>query len=346
LHVDAHWDFGGMIRQLRYLIALAQEKHFARAAESCGVAQPTLSAALRQLQEQLGTEIIKRGNRFRGFTPEGEVVLRWARRILADERSLKLDVEASRGVLTGRLRLGAIPSANAIAPHLTTSFASENPHVIVDEIETTSADALRDLAIFGLDAAITYIDNEPLERVRTIPIAVERHVLVLPESSPLAQLERITWAQAATLPLCLLRPDMQNRRIIDSVFASVGVTPAVRVLVNSMMAKLCYLECGYWSSIMPQSLMYWLQGLRAMRVVPLVEPEIAKTIGLVIADREPIPTLIRAFWEHVQRLDVLGVSPSEERSSIVPNNQRRRNVLAEPPVELNVATKHPPTPAA
>jgi DNA-binding transcriptional LysR family regulator len=171
-------------------------------------------------------------------------------------------------------------------------------------------------------------------------------VLVLPESSPLAQLERITWAQAATLPLCLLRPDMQNRRIIDSVFASVGVTPAVRVLVNSMMAKLCYLECGYWSSIMPQSLMYWLQGLRAMRVVPLVEPEIAKTVGLVIADREPIPTLIRAFWEHVQRLDVLGVSPSEERSSIVPNNQRRRNVLAEPPVELNVATKHPPTPAA
>jgi DNA-binding transcriptional LysR family regulator len=301
-----------VIRQLQYLIALAREEHFARAAESCGVSQPTLSAALRQLEEDLGTAIVERGNRFRGFTPEGEVVLRWARRILADERSLKQDLDASRGLLSGRLRLGVIPTGNAIVPRLTTSFASANPHVIIEETEATSAEVLRDLAIFELDAAITYIDNEPLERVRRVPISIERHVLVLPESSPLAQLESITWAQAATLPLCLLRPDMQNRRIIDNVFASVGVTPAVRVQVNSMMAKLCYLESGYWSSIMPENLMYWLQGLRGMRVVPLVEPEIAKTVGLVIADRDPIPALIRAFWEHVERLDVLGaVVPGE-----------------------------------
>ncbi|HTJ26046.1 MAG TPA: LysR family transcriptional regulator [Candidatus Limnocylindria bacterium] len=291
-----------MIRQLQYLVALAREEHFARAAESCGVSQPTLSAALRQLEEDLGTAIVERGNRFRGFTPEGEVVLRWARRILADERSLKQDLDASRGLLSGRLRLGVIPSANAIVPRFTTSFASENPHVVIDETETTSAEILRDLAIFELDAAITYIDNEPLDRVRALPIAVERYVLVLPESSPLAQLEAVTWAQAATLPLCLLRSDMQNRRIFEGVFSSIGVTPSVRVEAYSMMAKLCYLESGYWASIMPQNLMYWLRGLRGMRVVPLVEPEIAKTVGLVIADRDPIPALIRAFWQHVERL--------------------------------------------
>jgi DNA-binding transcriptional LysR family regulator len=301
-----------VIRQLQYLIALAREEHFARAAESCGVSQPTLSAALRQLEEDLGTAIVERGNRFRGFTPEGEVVLRWARRILADERSLKQDLDASRGLLSGRLRLGVVPTGNAIVPRLTTSFASENPHVIIEETEATSAEILRDLAIFELDAAITYIDNEPLERVRRVPIAIERYVLVLPESSPLAQLESVTWAQAATLPLCLLRPEMQNRRIIDNVFSSVGVTPSVRVQVNSQMAKLCYLESGYWSSIVAENLMYWLRGLPGMRVVPLVEPEIAKTIGLVIADRDPIPALIRAFWEHVERLDVLGAVASGE----------------------------------
>lgn len=71
-----------MIRQLQYLAAPAREEHFGRAAESCGVAQPSLSTALRQLEEDLGTAIIERGNRFRGFTPEGEVVLHWARRIL------------------------------------------------------------------------------------------------------------------------------------------------------------------------------------------------------------------------------------------------------------------------
>jgi DNA-binding transcriptional LysR family regulator len=146
--------------------------------------------------------------------------------------------------------------------------------VILEEIEPTSVDILRDLAIFELDAAITYLEDEPLERVRALPIATDRHVLVLPEGSPLAEVENVTWAQAATLPLCLHRPDMQNRCIIDNVFTS-------------------------------RSLMYWLQGLRGVRVVPLVEPEITKTVGLVIADRDPIPALIRAFWQHVERLDVL-----------------------------------------
>ena len=303
-----------MIRQLQYLVALAREKHFARAAESCGVSQPTLSAALRQLEDELGTAIVERGNRFRGFTPEGEIVLRWARRMLADERSLKQDLDFSRGMLRDRLQLGVIPSANAIVAPLTTSFARENPLVSIDEIEATSLEILRDLAIFELDAAITYIENEPLERVRVLPISVERYVFVMPESAPLAHLDAVTWAQAATLPLCLLRSDMQNRRIIESVFASVGVTPLVRVEAYSMMAKLCYLESGYWSSIMPQNLVRWLDDLPGMRVVPLVEPEIAKTVGLVVADRDPLPSLIRAFWEHTERLAVPGAPPLGDQS--------------------------------
>jgi DNA-binding transcriptional LysR family regulator len=293
-----------MIRQLQYLVALAREEHFARAAESCGVSQPTLSAALRQLEEDLGTAIVERGNRFRGFTPEGEIVLRWARRILSDERSLKQDLDASRGILAGRLRLGVIPSANAIAPRLTTSFAQAHGLISIDETETTSDEILRALSIFELDAAITYIDNEPLERVRSLPIATERYALVLPETSPLAKLDGITWAQAATLPLCLLRSDMQNRRIFESAFASVHVTPSVRVEVNSMMAKLFYLETGYWSTIMPETLTQPFEGLAGMRILPLIEPEVTKTVGLVIADRDPIPALIQAFWEHVESLDL------------------------------------------
>jgi DNA-binding transcriptional LysR family regulator len=302
-----------MIRQLQYLVALAREEHFARAAVSCGVSQPSLSAALRQLEGQLGAAIVERGNRFRGFTPEGQVVLRWARRILADERSLKQDLDFSRGSLTGQLRLGVTPAVNGIVPRLTTSFATENPLVTIDEVESTSVDALHSLATFELDATITYLVDDPVESVRVLPIATERHVLVLPDGSPLAQLENIPWAQAATLPLCLLRPDMHTRRIIDDVFASVGVTPAVRVQVTPMMAMLCYLKSSYWSSVMPESLAYWLQGLRGMRVIPLVEPEIAKTVGLVIADRDPVPALLRA-WEHVERLDVLAAPPSRARS--------------------------------
>jgi DNA-binding transcriptional LysR family regulator len=292
-------EFGVLIQQLRYLDALAQEEHFARAAERCGVSQPTLSAALKQLEDELGVALVERGNRFRGFTAEGKIVLHWARRMLDDERSMRQETSAQRGALRGTLRLGVIPSANALVPPLTTPFVIAHPDVEIDETETTSNDIRRRLAAFELDAGITYIDNDPLEHVRTLPIAKERYVIAMPADSPLAELATVTWKQAAALPLCLLEPGMQNRRIVDGAFASVGVTPQVRFEAGSMMAKLSYLASGTVSSIMPSSLEPWLRRIEGVRVAPLVEPEISHTIGLVIEDRQPVPTLIEAFWSHV-----------------------------------------------
>lgn len=289
-------------RRVQYLVALASEQHFARAAERCGVSQPTLSAGLRQLEDDLGTAIVQRGNRFRGFTPDGEIVLQWARRILADDAGLKQELDARRGTLKGRLRLGVIPSANAVVPHLTASFTRAHPDVSIDETETTSIAILRGLAAFELDAGITYIDNEPLEHVRALPIYDEEYVAIIPGASPLAGRDFVTWEQASTLPLCLMRNDMQNRRIYDAAFASVGCRADVRIEVHSMMAKISYLETGYLSSIMPRSLVRFIQALPAMRVLPLVEPEISKAVGLVIADREPVPALIEAFRQHVERI--------------------------------------------
>ena len=78
-----------IIRQLIYLDALAREKHFRRAAEACHVSQPTLSAAIAQLEEELGVLIVERGRRFQGLTKEGEVVLAHARRILAEADLMK-----------------------------------------------------------------------------------------------------------------------------------------------------------------------------------------------------------------------------------------------------------------
>ena len=73
-----------MIDKLEFLIVLARERHFGRAAEACGVTQPTLSASLKQLEEQLGVVLVQRGSRFQGLTPEGQRVLEWARRIVGD----------------------------------------------------------------------------------------------------------------------------------------------------------------------------------------------------------------------------------------------------------------------
>src|SRR6187551_2535396 len=100
-----------MIDKLDFILALAHEKHFGRAAEACGVTQPTLSAGVKQLEEVLGVMLVRRGSRFLGLTGEGERVLDWARRIVADSRALKQDVERLKHGLSGHLRIAAIPTA-------------------------------------------------------------------------------------------------------------------------------------------------------------------------------------------------------------------------------------------
>ncbi|MBV9261293.1 MAG: LysR family transcriptional regulator, partial [Pseudolabrys sp.] len=83
-----------MIDKLEFLLALAREKHFGRAAEECGVTQPTLSAGIKQLEESFGVLLVNRGSRFQDFTPEGERVLDWARRIVGDSRAMREEVHA------------------------------------------------------------------------------------------------------------------------------------------------------------------------------------------------------------------------------------------------------------
>ena len=97
-----------MIDKLDFILALARERHFGRAAEACGVTQPTLSAGVKQLEEQMGVLLVNRGSRFQGFTPEGERVLDWARRIVGDTRAMREEINALRHGLTGRLRIAAI----------------------------------------------------------------------------------------------------------------------------------------------------------------------------------------------------------------------------------------------
>lgn len=83
-----------MLDKLEFLLALAREKHFGRAAEACGVTQPTLSAGVKQLEETFGVMLVNRGSRFQGFTAEGERVLEWARRIVGDTRAMRQEVHA------------------------------------------------------------------------------------------------------------------------------------------------------------------------------------------------------------------------------------------------------------
>lgn len=292
-----------LLRHLQYLTALARERHFARAAAACNVTQPTLSAGIKQLEEQLGLLIVQRGQRFEGLTVEGEKILAWARRITADAESLEQEASRLREVLVGRLQLGVVPSALPVVPILASPLARRHPGIILTVLSSSSIDIEAGLEEFRLDAGITYLDNEPLSRVRTIPLYREHYLLITPAGAPLARRGHVTWREAATLPLCLLTGDMQNRRILNSHFAEAGVRVDPALETNSVLTLCALVRSGYWSSVLPHGFLPMLSGAAGVAVVPLEEPAAAHTVGLVVPDRDPLPPTVTALLESLSGLD-------------------------------------------
>jgi DNA-binding transcriptional LysR family regulator len=294
-----------LLRHLHYLVAVAGERHFARAAESCGVTQPTLSNGIKQLEEELGLLIVRRGQRFEGFTPEGERVLEWARLIVSDAASLKQEAAASRQGLVGRLRLGAIPTALPMISALTVPFALDHPRVTIAILSLTSIDIQSGLGDFSLDAGVTYLENEPLTGVRAIPLYRERYFLFTAASGPFHARQSVTWREAAGAPLCLLTPDMQNRRILNTHFRDAGAEPRPSVETNSVLTLCAHLRSGQWSSVLPQSFFSLFEDTSGLRAIPLVKPSVSHSVGLVVPDREPLTPSARHLVELVTRKDVL-----------------------------------------
>jgi DNA-binding transcriptional LysR family regulator len=290
-----------VIRQLQYLTALAREKHFGRAAAACHVSQPTLSAAIRQLEEDLGVPIVERGQRFKGLTAEGRRVLEWAQRILADCDALRQDLSQLRDGLTGRLRLGVIPAALPAVSLVTAPFCAAHPGVSVTILSQSSIEIQRALDAFEIDIGMTYLDNEPLINVRTEPLYRERYILLTSAAGPFARRKTLSWAEAAAVPLCLLTPDMQNRRILNGIFRSVNRAPQPAIETNSVLALCSHVRDGHWSSVMPHTFLHVFGVPADMRAIPLVEPAPTHEIGLVIADREPAPPIAQALMQAVRK---------------------------------------------
>lgn len=282
-----------IIRQLIYLDALAREKHFRRAAEACHVSQPTLSAAIVQLEEELGVMIVERGRRFQGLTKEGEVVLAHARRILAETELMKASIAELREGLSGRIRLGAIPTALPMIAHITAPFSQRYPAVSLTVLSLTSQEIQQGIDDFELDVGLTYLDNEPLDRVISKPIYQEAYVLLTREDGPFGTRDTITWAEAAELKLCLLTGDMQNRRIIDGIFRSVGFSPRPVIETNSIFNLVSHAGIEGIASIVSLQLLEFFGVPLGTRALQLVSPEAQRTIGLIVADRQPIAPLAR-----------------------------------------------------
>jgi DNA-binding transcriptional LysR family regulator len=285
-----------VLRQLEYLVALAREKHFGRAAAACHVSQPTLSAAIRMLEEDLGAPIVERGHRYVGLTPQGRLAVEHAQRILAEAENLRRGLEEIDKGLTGKLRIGVIPTALPIVSQLTGPFYGRFPGVTISVLSLNSQEIERGIEEFELDAGLTYLDSEPVGRVKSKPVCIEEYMFLTPIQGPLAERGEVAWSEAASAPLCLLTPDMQNRRIIDGVFRSVGARPTPAVETNSIFNLVSHVSAGRWSAIVPRQLLRFFGVPKGTRAIPLVEPVARRTIGLVMSDREPPSPLARNLF--------------------------------------------------
>ncbi|HEX5210535.1 MAG TPA: LysR family transcriptional regulator [Pseudolabrys sp.] len=293
-----------MIEKLEFLLALAREKHFGRAAEACGVTQPTLSAGVKQIEDGFGVLLVNRGSRFQGFTPEGERVLDWARRIVGDARAMREEVHALKHGLSGRLRIAAIPTTLAMVERLTTPYRARHPNVQFTIYSRTSIEILDLLDNLEIEAGITYVENEPLGRVNTVPLYRERYRLLTSAEAPLGDRDSVTWAELAQVPLCLLTPDMQNRRIIDRLLKSAGSEARTTLESDSMILLYSHVRTGRWASVMPAKIADALGFTETIRAIPITEPDAVQTIGLVVPSREPMTPITAALVAEARRVAV------------------------------------------
>lgn len=215
-----------LFRQLEYFVAVARERHFARAAEACFVSQPALSASIAKLEREVGVTLIHRGHNFEGLTAEGERLAVWARRILAERDGFTAELAAVQSGITATLRLGVEPTVSTSLAHPVAAFCAAHPLAKVRvETRLAAAELHRRLREFELDAAIAHFGDGDGAGLRINPLYEERYVVVTSDDRLIPPDRVIGWADAAQLPLALLPSDMRIRQVIDKAFAEAGAAP-------------------------------------------------------------------------------------------------------------------------
>lgn len=282
------------LRQFQYLIALEQEAHFGRAAEKCHVSQPSLSSALKSLENELDIPLILRQQKFQGFTEEGKRVVGWAKRLLADRSAMLEELAIMRKSMQGRLRIGAMPMSSPLFPTVSQLVQKRYPSVQLD-IQFMGLDQLiLGLNNFEIDIGVTYINDPLLERFESMPLYDDPLYLLLPDNDWLEDktpsADTTTWEKAATLPLCLLSKSMRERRVMDDTFESVGCQPVPVLESNSIFQLAFHAMAGDLATIVPKR----FAQLPKTRQKLLKTPTIKHTLGLVWVPGDPAMPMTKA----------------------------------------------------
>jgi DNA-binding transcriptional LysR family regulator len=280
-----------IVRNFEYLLALDRERHFGRAAASCRVSQPTLSAGIKQLEEDMDVLIVRRGQRFDGFTTEGARVLAWAQQMNEDCQRLKQELSELRekGV-QGPFRLGMLPATSALAPILSVALAEQMPALELSVLTSDTHRLLQDVRQNKLDVALVYIEDLVEENLDIYALYRERMFLFTTQN---LHQRRVAWEDVVTLPLCLLRS------AVPPAAEAQLKTAAKTIATDSLDVLAAHIATGRWSTVLPQSLAVRLERTPGLRATPITGPGSQANVGFVTAKRESLPPAVHGLLEMV-----------------------------------------------
>jgi DNA-binding transcriptional LysR family regulator len=260
------------------------------------VSQPALSAAIAKLERELNVTLINRGHNYEGLTPEGERLVVWAKRILAEQDAFKAEVAAVQSGITGTLRVGAEPTASTTLAVPVAAFCAAHPLAKVQVRSRSSTTELRrQLLEFELDAAIAHFAPDDRESLQVVPLYEERYMVLASSDQLMPPTPTMTWADAAQLPLALLTPDMRIRQVIDSAFADCGVVVTPQVETDSVASLYALVGLGAWASIVPHTWLHAMPVIGRTRAIRLVGPDARAQVSVAIHAATPGSVAARAF---------------------------------------------------
>ncbi|HEK0907619.1 LysR family transcriptional regulator [Pseudomonas putida] len=289
------------IKQLKFLIALDQTRHFGQAAALCHITQPTLSMRLRNLEDELDLVLVKRGQRFEGFTEAGERILAWAKTLLAAHDGLQAEAASCRGQVVGSLRLGTVPLASFNPMELLLPLREKYPELHFQLSSLSSEQIIDGLSRNQLDLGICYLDQVNVSFFDVIELGTTTMGLLHDTRHFQFDTEQLRWEDLDGLPLGLLSKGMHYRQSLDLSFRSRGLEPQAVLESDSTFQLIQALNAGICCAVMP--LDCGLEELSEhLRIIPVADASIHSPVGLLLRRSEPRSAIAEQCFDEARAL--------------------------------------------
>ena len=268
---------GVQIGQLRCFLAVAEHRHFTRAARELGLAQPSVSAQVRGLEADLGGELFHRMKGNVTLTAAGEALLPFARRILADVDAAASEVSDVSGLARGRIAIGATPSlAATLAPPVLARFHEAHPGISLAMREAGSGDLVAAVEEGSVDVALVILPVRQ-DVLETQALLREELVVAVAREHPLAKRRTITLTDLRDVPLVMFREGYDLRSATEAACRAAGFAPTFAVDGGEMDGVLALTTAGLGAAIVPSLVVRPGGPLRAVRIE---RPALTRTIGI------------------------------------------------------------------